>query len=198
MVYAWDYWVNAGVLGVDYRVLMDAASRWVGTGQPYLPYQLAGPYVVGEHVGADTPMMYPPQMLLLFAPFLWLPAILWWAIPILITAWAIRRHRPRPLVWPVLALLVGISADAVVHRHRQPVAVVRGGARPRHRPRAMGRADPPQADAGAVRPHGDLASLVVGRARRPGGSCPWRSCPCSTTTPWSCGTPWPATTCSTA
>lgn len=106
VAYAWDYWRAAEVLGVDLRLNLDFTRRWIETGQPYLPYQLAGPYVVGDHVGADSPIMYPPPVLLLFAPFLVLPAILWWAIPIGLTAWAVYQHHPRPLVWPVLALLV--------------------------------------------------------------------------------------------
>jgi len=33
-------------------------------------------------------------------------AILWWAIPVGITGWAIWRLRPRPESWPVLALCI--------------------------------------------------------------------------------------------
>jgi hypothetical protein len=106
VVYAWDYWVTSGDLGIDYRLMVAWAERFLATGQPYLPYQLAGPYVVGDHVGADSPIMYPPTLLYLMVPFVWLPAILWWAIPLGVTGWAIWKLNPRPMVWPVLALLV--------------------------------------------------------------------------------------------
>lgn len=107
VVYAWDYWVTAGILGIDYRVMVLWAERFLETGQPYLAYQLTGPYNVGEPpwVGDNSPIMYPPSMLLLMVPFTVLPAVLWWAVPVAVTAWAVRHHRPRPLVWPFLALL---------------------------------------------------------------------------------------------
>ena len=106
VVYAADYWIRSGDLGIDYRLMVAWAERFLETGQPYLPYQLAGPYVVGEHVGADSPIMYPPTLLYLMVPFTVLPAILWWAIPLGVTGWAIWKLKPRPMVWPFLALLV--------------------------------------------------------------------------------------------
>lgn len=106
IAYAWDYWLASSTFGTDYRVMVAWAGRWLTTGQPYFDYQLAGPYTTAAHPGADGPIMYPPTVLLLVTPFLWLPAVLWWAIPITVTAWAVWRLRPRPLVWPFLALLV--------------------------------------------------------------------------------------------
>lgn len=105
VVYAWDYWQSVAIPGADYRIYMHAAERWVDTGQPYLPYQLEGPYLVNDHRDLASPILYPPTTMLLFAAFLWLPAFLWWAIPIGITAWVVWSHHPRPLVWPVLAFL---------------------------------------------------------------------------------------------
>ena len=67
--------------GLDYRWHMEAAHRLLDTGTPYLPFTLAGPFVIGE--GA---ILYPPTAFLLFIPFLWLPSVLWWAIPIAILA----------------------------------------------------------------------------------------------------------------
>jgi hypothetical protein len=99
------YWRDAGIVGVDFIILRDAAERWLSGGGLYLPYQVAGPYVHGEHIGAQSPVLYPPTMLPLFVPFTILPAILWWAIPIAVTGWVVAGHRPRPLVWPLIAFL---------------------------------------------------------------------------------------------
>jgi hypothetical protein len=87
-------------LAADYRFYVDAAARWLNTGQFYTPYQLTGPYSV--QLGVEV--LYPPAALLLFVPFTILPAILWWAIPVTLMAWGIWRLRPVALVWPVMAL----------------------------------------------------------------------------------------------
>lgn len=86
-------------LGVDYRLYRDDALRWLAGGQFYEARQLVGPYDI---VAGDV--LYPPVGLWLFVPFTVLPAILWWAIPLVATAWAVRRLRPRPETWPLLAL----------------------------------------------------------------------------------------------
>jgi len=92
-------------LGVDATLYRDVTIRWLGGGSFYEPYQLAGPY---EIRAGDV--LYPPVGLVLFVPFAVLPvavaAILWWALPLGITAWAIWRLRPRPELWPLLALCV--------------------------------------------------------------------------------------------
>ena len=92
-------------LGVDATLYRDVTLRWLGGGAFYEPYQLAGPY---EIRAGDV--LYPPIGLVLFVPFAVLPvvvaAILWWAIPVGITGWAIWRLRPRPEIWPVLALCI--------------------------------------------------------------------------------------------
>jgi hypothetical protein len=76
-------------VGVDYRIYMDATTRWFSDGSYFLPRQLAGPYPL--QMGD---VFYPPVALWLFAPFTHLPAVLWWAIPIAITAAALERLRP--------------------------------------------------------------------------------------------------------
>jgi hypothetical protein len=40
----------------------------------------------------------------LFVPFTFLPALLWWLIPAVALGWCLERLRPKPIVWPVLAL----------------------------------------------------------------------------------------------
>lgn len=90
-------------LGVDFTLYRDVAARWLAGGSYFEPYQLAGPY---EIRAGDV--LYPPVGLWLFVPFALLPAVaawlLWWAVPVGATGWAIWRLRPRPAVWPLLAL----------------------------------------------------------------------------------------------
>ena len=90
-------------LGVDATLYRDAAARWWSGGPFYEPRQLAGPYEV-------TPgdILYPPVGLWLFVPLALLPAVvayaLWWLVPAAVTGWTIWRLRPRPVVWPLIAL----------------------------------------------------------------------------------------------
>lgn len=90
-------------LGVDYQLYRDAAARWLAGGAFYEPYQLAGPYSISA-----GDILYPPVGLWLFVPFAVLPsalaAVLWWAVPLGATAWAVLRLRPRPVAWPLIAL----------------------------------------------------------------------------------------------
>jgi len=86
--------------GSDYGLYMDATRRWIAGGSFYPTWQLAGPYLA-----AELPILYPPQALLLFVPFTFLPAILWFAIPTALTAWVIIGHRPRRWTWPVMLAL---------------------------------------------------------------------------------------------
>jgi len=89
--------------GVDVALYREAAARWFAGGPFYEPHQLAGPYEV-----AHGDILYPPVGLWLFVPVTLLPVvpalILWWGIPAAVTTWAIRRLRPRPAVWPLIAL----------------------------------------------------------------------------------------------
>jgi hypothetical protein len=86
-------------LGVDYALYLARTRSWLaGTGF-YLPYQLAGPYDV--EMGAS---LYPPVAILLFFPFLLLPAPLWWIVPMALVAYAVARLRPRPWTWPLMAI----------------------------------------------------------------------------------------------
>ena len=90
-------------LGVDYQLYRDAAARWLAGAGFYEPYQLAGSYEISA-----GDILYPPVGLWLFGAFSILPgalaAVLWWAIPIGTTGWAVVRLRPRPVVWPLIAL----------------------------------------------------------------------------------------------
>lgn len=85
-------------LGVDYHLYIDTAAGWLHGGSYFQPYQVAGPYQISA-----GDILYPPVALLLFVPFTFLPAILWWLIPAAAIGWCLVRLRPAPLAWPLLA-----------------------------------------------------------------------------------------------
>ena len=96
-----------GDIGVDFRFYRDLAARWASTGVYFQPYQLQGRYVSTTLV--DT--FYPPIALLLFVPFLVLPAFLWWLIPIVVLAYVIASWRPN--FWAIavmIALMMWVRA----------------------------------------------------------------------------------------
>jgi hypothetical protein len=88
-----------GYGGIDHALYMDATRRWLDGGGFFQPYQLAGPYPI--QMGD---VLYPPYTLYLFIPFTVLPALLWWAIPLGVTALVLWRLRPAPVAWPFIAL----------------------------------------------------------------------------------------------
>lgn len=88
--------------GVDRDLYLTVTRRWLDGGGYLQQYQLAGPY---EIRAGDV--LYPPVALLLFAPFAVggaLGALLWFVTPLVGTAAAVAWLRPRPVVWPLLAL----------------------------------------------------------------------------------------------
>lgn len=96
----------APMLGGDYTLYRDAAQRWLSGGGFYLPEQLTGPYPV-----VYPAILYPPTMLVLLVPFLWLPAVLWWAIPLTVIVWAVGRHRPRPIAIAIIGVCIAESSN---------------------------------------------------------------------------------------
>lgn len=127
----WIVVVLAGSLqnpsfGLDYRWHMDAARRLLDTGTPYLPWQLTGPYVIG-----DGAILYPPIAFALFVPFLWLPAVLWWAVPMAVTVIAMVWHRPPLWAWVVTGALFCLDKSLNVYVFGNPsmwiVAAVAAG-----------------------------------------------------------------------
>jgi len=96
------------------RVLyMNAAQSWLdGTGF-YHPYQVAGPYEV-----RSGDILYPPPMLLVFAPLAVIPdplsAVLYYAIPLGITVAAVVRLRPAPIGWPAILFCLWWPTTIVV------------------------------------------------------------------------------------
>ena len=101
--------------GLDYRWHVEAAQRLLDTGTPYLPFELSGPFVIG-----DGAILYPPTAFLLFIPFIWLPAVLWWAIPIAITAYGLWWHRPPLWAWVVITALFAFDKSINVYVFGNP------------------------------------------------------------------------------
>ncbi len=86
-------------VGVDYRLYMDAATSWLNGGPFFQSYQLAGPYPISA-----GDVLYPPVALILFVPFTFLPALLWWMLPAVAVAWCLFRLRPTRLAWLWIAV----------------------------------------------------------------------------------------------
>jgi hypothetical protein len=103
LIEAWPKVV--ALAGYDMDMYLDGAARWLGGASFYEPGQLLGPYGEGGQV-----ILYPPTALLLLAPLAALPrgvaGALWFTLPLLILAWQWIRFRPRPLVWPFLAIVI--------------------------------------------------------------------------------------------
>lgn len=91
-----------GQLGEDFRFYRSVAERWLSRGDIYAEHQLNGPY----EVVVNSSVLYPPVAVLWFLPFVWLPAIAWWVIPLGTLALQFWILRPAPWTWPVLALIV--------------------------------------------------------------------------------------------
>jgi hypothetical protein len=100
LAYLVPYLDSQQAIGADYRFFMDITRNWVDTGEFYLPHQLAGPYQVQTLVD----VLYPPFALYLFVPFLVLPAVLWWAVPMTMFAVGIAWLRPARWTWPLIAI----------------------------------------------------------------------------------------------
>lgn len=97
---AWD--TEGQRLGTDLSLYLRATERWIAGGGFYPERQLAGPYDI---VGLGE-ILYPPPAILLFLPFLALPAFIWWLVPVSVIAAVLWHWRPSILAWPVLAFLL--------------------------------------------------------------------------------------------
>lgn len=90
--------VWGGLLGNDIVHYLAATSRWLDTGTPYLAREVAAPFA---DYSRDT-FLHPPIALVLFAPFLVLPIVLWWT-PLAVVGWCIWSWRPAVWSWPLIA-----------------------------------------------------------------------------------------------
>jgi hypothetical protein len=104
----WLLFDRMGLIGVDLEIYLGYARRFLDTGSMYAATQLAGPYpgqpYVSGPIPADMPSLYPPTTIYLFAPFLVLPPILWWVIPLGVVAYVLLHLRPARATWPVIVL----------------------------------------------------------------------------------------------
>jgi hypothetical protein len=96
------------------RVLYANAARdWLAGGGFYEPYQLAGPYDI-----RSGDILYPPPMLVVFAPLAIVPdplgAVLYYAIPLGITAAVVAWLRPAPIGWPAILFCLWWPTTVVV------------------------------------------------------------------------------------
>jgi hypothetical protein len=96
--------VGREIVGLDVGNYLAATHRWIETGTPYLAAEVSGPFQI-----APTTFLHPPVALYLFVPFLVLPLVLWWAIPIGIVIWCIASWRPADWTWPVMVGLLALT-----------------------------------------------------------------------------------------
>ena len=110
----WILFDRLGLIGVDLDIYLGYARRFVDTGSMYAANQLTGPYpgqpFVAGPIPADMPCLYPPTTIYLFAPFLVLPPILWWVVPLGVVAYVLLHLRPATWTWPVIVLPL-VTAD---------------------------------------------------------------------------------------
>jgi hypothetical protein len=95
-------------IAVDYNLYMEATRRFFEGGGYYLPYQTLGPYPADPGV-----ILYPPPFTLIVAPFLVLPWIFWWLVPIGIVVAVVWYHRPRIVAWPFIAACLWFPGTTV-------------------------------------------------------------------------------------
>jgi hypothetical protein len=109
----WRGQVSRGWIGGDLAVYLAVARRWVETGVLYWPSQLAGPYANADAWLPDgVANLYPPPAVLLFVPFLVLPAILWWVIPLGVLISGVVYWKPAWWSWPFLAAALDPCSSA--------------------------------------------------------------------------------------
>jgi hypothetical protein len=101
----WWFAVNlTSDLGGDLILYQVATRRWLAGGGFYQAYQLAGPYDPMTQLGNGSAVLYPPvTVVLLLVPATVLPVVLWYAIPLGITAAIVWSYRPSPLAWLLIA-----------------------------------------------------------------------------------------------
>jgi hypothetical protein len=105
-------------LGVDALIPLQAATRWVNGGEPYLASAFsAGP-------GYALPFLYPPPVLPAVAPLLWLPGglvVLAWLVAGMLAAGAAAARLGIPYRWIVVVLAWPPFAEAIVAGNLQTV-----------------------------------------------------------------------------
>ena len=85
------------LVALDFAMYLDHTQRAIEGGSFYLDRQLNGHYPI---LTGDS--YYPPTAMLLFAPFLVLPALLWWVIPLATIAAVVIYWRPN--LWGIVVI----------------------------------------------------------------------------------------------
>jgi len=111
---------------VDFHQVEAGASNWLAGDGFYLSRQLNGPYTLGP-----GDILYPPTLLYLLVPFLWLPEFLWWLIPLGFLGYVVWRLRPAPWAWVLIGLALAWPQDQALVFFGNPTmwvaAAVAGG-----------------------------------------------------------------------
>jgi hypothetical protein len=81
--------------------VLDHTRRWLSGGNYYLDRQLHGPY---PWLGGES--LYPPPMALLVAPFVVLPDLAWWIIPLGLIGYSLVRSAPSAWAWAIIAAAI--------------------------------------------------------------------------------------------
>jgi hypothetical protein len=108
-------------IAVDYHLYIDATRRWLEHGVYYYPYQSVGPYEASPGV-----VLYPPTFILVMLPFLYLPWVLYWVLPIGAVVYAVLYNRPRVVAWPGIALCLWSPGTTVTLVTGNPVLLMVG------------------------------------------------------------------------
>lgn len=98
----WGYIDSQGAIDADRVYYAVVGQRWLETGELYTARQLEGPYVVMPNV--DN--LYPPTAIPFLVATVFLPALLYYLIPLGATAGLVAWWRPYAWTWPILALLL--------------------------------------------------------------------------------------------
>ena len=93
---------SLAVGGMDFATYRAATMSWLAGGPFYPVSETSGPFIIDT--GA---VLYPPPMLILFVPFVFLGPLLWSLIPAAIMVAVIAYHRPA--LWGI-ALILGCVA----------------------------------------------------------------------------------------
>jgi hypothetical protein len=107
---------TAGRLGADLDLYVSATRGFLADQGFYPAHQLGGAYVI-----ADGDILYPPTTILLFLPFVVLPALAFWTVPLAMTAAVVAFHRPRAWTWPLLAAGIAYPVTILKLVHGNPV-----------------------------------------------------------------------------
>jgi len=108
---------RAIIESTDAQLYRAAGQRIIAGGPIYPAFQLAGPYSMDQR-----PELYPPPtVLLIITPMSFLPAILWWIVPIVATSIVLAWHRPSLVGWCAILTCLAWPTSGFVIAAGNPV-----------------------------------------------------------------------------